>query len=68
MVGLQSDYIDGIPQIVAGYFASDLTVDDWTEKQQPKQGSTMTSFCQTRPSAFSKLCAGIVFVHPSYEK
>jgi len=68
LVGLQSDYIDGIPQIVAGYFASDLTVDDWTEKQQPKEGSTMTSFCQTRPSAFSKLCAGIIFVHPSYEK
>ena len=68
LVGLHSDYIDGTPQIVAGYFASDLTVDDWTEKQQPKVGSTMTSFCQTRSSAFTKLSDGILFIHPSYEK
>ncbi len=67
LVALRSDYIAGVPQIVAGYFSSDLVPDDWTEKQQPKEGSTMTSFCQTRPSAFEKLRKGPLFVHPEYE-
>lgn len=67
LIALRSDYIDRIPQIVAGYFADNLTPDDWTEKQQPKPGSTMTSFCQTRPSAFGKLQDGLMFVHPKYK-
>ena len=67
LIALRSDYVDRIPQIVAGYFADNLTPNDWTEKQQPKLGSTMTSFCQTRPSAFKKLRDGMIFRHPEYE-
>lgn len=67
LVALRSDYISGVPQIVAGYFSSDLIPADWTEKQQPREGSTMTSFCQTRASAFEKLQAGLLFVHKGYE-
>ncbi len=67
LVALRSDYINGVPQIVAGYFSAELVVDDWTDKQQPKEGSTMTSFCQTRPSAFAKLRSGLIFVHEGYE-
>ena len=66
LLGLQSDYIDGIPQIVAGYYSSDLVPEDWTIKQNPRGESTMTSFCQTRPSAYEKLARGTAFVHPSY--
>lgn len=61
LIALHSDYIDGIPQIVAGYYSGDLSEKDWTIKQQPKEGSTMTSFCQTTTSAFSKLKSGIIF-------
>lgn len=67
LVALRSDYLNGIPQIVAGYFSSNLAVEDWTEKQQPKVGSTMTSFCQTRPTAFEKLKQGLIFIHEDYE-
>ncbi len=67
LVALRSDYIGKVPQIVAGYYSADLTADDWTEKQQPREGSTMTSFCQTRPSAFEKLRKGLVFLHEDYE-
>lgn len=61
LIALQSDYVDGIPQIIAAYFSDNLIEDDWSIKQQPKAGSTMTSFSQTRPSAFTKLKAGQIF-------
>ncbi|WP_152414475.1 hypothetical protein [Blastomonas sp. AAP53] len=64
LIALQSNYVDRVPQIVAGFFADDLEECDWTEKQNPKEGSTMTSFCQTTPGAFEKLKRGILFSGP----
>jgi len=61
LFAIHSDYVDSIPQVVAGFYSDNLTEDDWTVKQQPKDGSTMTSFCQTTPSAFEKLKAGLKF-------
>ena len=61
LIAIHSDYIDGIPQIIAGFFSDKLTEVDWTAKQQPKDGSTMTSFCQTTPEAFEKLKSGLNF-------
>ncbi len=61
LIALQSNYIDRVPQIVAGFFADDLYEVDWTEKQNPKEGSTMTSFCQTTRNAFEKLKRGVLF-------
>ena len=62
LLALQSDYIDGIPQVIAAFFADDLVPDDWTIKQQPKTGSTMTSFCATKASAFEKLKRGAILL------
>ena len=61
LFAIHSDYVNGIPQVVAGFYSDSLTEDDWTVKQQPKDGSTMTSFCQTTTSAFEKLKAGLKF-------
>lgn len=61
LIALQSDYVSGIPQIIAAFFSDDLLEEDWSVKKQPKIGSTMTSFSQTRPSAFAKLKAGKIF-------
>lgn len=66
LIALQSDYINRIPQIVAGFFADDLQENDWTEKQDPKEGSTMTSFCQTTRGAFEKLTRGLMFSNPQF--
>lgn len=61
LLALFSDYVDRIPQIVACFYSDNLLETDWTVKQQPKAGSTMTSFCQTTVSAYEKLQAGILF-------
>lgn len=61
IIAIHSDYVDRIPQIIAGFYSDELTENDWTVKQQPKEGSTMTSFCQTTPSAFVKLKRGLKF-------
>ncbi len=61
LLALQSDYIHGTPQIIAGYFSHDLVPSDWTAKSNPSLNSTMTSFCQTKPSAFQKLLDGMAF-------
>lgn len=61
LVALHSDYIDRVPQIISAYFSDELLEEDWTVKQQPKEGSTMTSFCQTTPRAFAKLKSGLIF-------
>ena len=61
LIALHSDYIERVPQILAGFYSSDLNECDWTVKQQPKVGSTMTSFCQSTQSAFEKLKQGIRF-------
>lgn len=61
LIALFSDYKKGTPQIVAAFFSSELTKEDWSIKQQPQVGSTMTSFCQTMPSAYKKLRDGLLF-------
>jgi hypothetical protein len=66
LLALQSDYVENIPQIVAAYFSDQLCESDWTQKQNPSEGSTMTSFCQTTRTAFEKLKAGAIFADPDY--
>ncbi len=61
LIAVQSDYIKGVPQLIAGFYSDELTEGDWTVKQQPRDGSTMTSFCQTTPAAFRKLKRGLKF-------
>ncbi len=61
LLAIHSDYVKRIPQIIAVFYSDQLTTDDWTVKQQPKVGSTMTSFCQTTPNAFLKLKQGLQF-------
>lgn len=67
LIALQSNYIDGVPQIIAAFFADNLEESDWTEKQNPKEGSTMTSFCQTTRGAFEKLKSGVLFSGSHFE-
>ncbi len=59
LLALFSDFIDDCPQIVAAFYSENLEESDWTEKQQPKEGSAMTSFSVTRPSGWRKLRDGI---------
>lgn len=66
LLALQSDYIEAIPQIVRGFFSEVLEEADWTIRAVPSTGSTMTSFCQTRSSAFVKLRAGELFRMAGY--
>tara|TARA_Y100001933_G_scaffold89881_1_gene90920 strand:- start:455 stop:1156 length:702 start_codon:yes stop_codon:yes gene_type:complete len=61
LLALHSDYMRRIPQIIAMFFANNLCEDDWTSKQNPKKGSTMTSFTQTKTSAYEKLKMGKLF-------
>jgi hypothetical protein len=61
LIALHSDYAERIPQIIAGYYSDCLEPGDWTAKQNPREGSTMTSFCQTTHSAFEKLRNGLMF-------
>ena len=59
LLAIFSDYLDGCPQIVAAMYADDLTEADWTAKQNPKAGSTMTSFTVIKRSGWDKLRAGL---------
>jgi hypothetical protein len=61
LIAIHSDYVNKVPQIIAAFYSDQLDESDWTIKQQPKEGSTMTSFCQTTPSAFLKLKNGLKF-------
>jgi hypothetical protein len=60
LIALQSDFVEGIPQVVAVFFSNELSQADWTKKQNPKEGSTMTSFSQTTSDAFDKLRRGLM--------
>jgi len=59
LIGLHSDFDNGKPQIFALSFSSRLGMCDWKEKQQPKEGSTMTSFSVIESSGWSKMRDGI---------
>lgn len=54
-----SDFVGDCPQIVAVMYADDLTEEDWAEKQNPGEGSTMTSFSVIKKSGFDKLRDGL---------
>ena len=60
LLALHSDYVERIPQVVSVFFSNELSQEDWTKKQNPKEGSTMTSFSQTTSGAFDKLRRGLM--------
>lgn len=55
LLALLSDFIEGCPQIVAAMYSDELVENDWSEKQDPKKGSTMTSFSVIQSSGWEKL-------------
>jgi hypothetical protein len=59
LIGLLSDYVDDCPRIVALCYSDSLVTPDWTEKQNPKEGSTMTSFCTISKSGYQKMLHGL---------
>jgi len=59
LIALLSDYIGDVPVIVALFYSDELTEDDWMVKQQPKDGSAMTSFSAVTSSGFLKLKKGV---------
>lgn len=59
LLALFSDYVDRCPQISAVMFCACLEESDWKEKQNPKGGSTMTSFCVTETSGWTKVRSGM---------
>ena len=60
LLGLFSDYINGVPQIVAMFYSDKLEEADWQIKQNPKPGSAMTSFSAILPSGYNKMLDGII--------
>jgi len=67
LLALHSDYVNQIPQIIGCFYSDELDPEDWSVKQQPKVGSTMTSFCATRPTAFAKLKRGVIALDNRFE-
>ncbi len=59
LVALLSDYIQGIPQIVALCYSDTLVKSDWQDKQNPKAGSAMTSFSTIKKTGEQKLRSGL---------
>ena len=59
LIGILSDYIDGIPQIVALCYCDPLTIDDWNKKQNPKGDSAMTSFSTIGTTGYNKMKNGL---------
>ncbi|WP_061466394.1 hypothetical protein [Peribacillus simplex] len=68
LIGLLSDYINDMPQIVALCYSDELNTDDWGKVQKPKPGSTMTSFSTIGRSGCNKMYEGIRICidNPSY--
>jgi hypothetical protein len=59
LLGLYSDFVDGYPQIVGVMYSDQLTEEDWKAKQNPRPGSTMTSFTVIDRTGWDKLRTGI---------
>ncbi|SFQ37386.1 hypothetical protein SAMN05421670_1812 [Psychrobacillus psychrotolerans] len=59
LIGLMSDYIDDMPQIVAICYSDQLNPEDWGKVQKPKEGSTMTSFSTIGQTGYKKMVKGI---------
>lgn len=60
LLGLFSDFIDGTPQIVAAFYCDQLNSDDWKKKQNPKEGSAMTSFSVIDRSGWLKMKSNLI--------
>lgn len=60
LLGLYSDFIDNTPQIVAAFYSNELSSDDWKKKQNPKEGSTMTSFSTIDNSGWLKMSGNLI--------
>ena len=54
-----SDFVDDCPQVVGVLYSDDLEEMDWNQKQNPRAGSTMTSFSTIAPSGVAKLRLGL---------
>jgi len=59
LLAIFSDYVEGVPQIIAAMYSDNLLESDWSEKQNPKEGSAMTSFSVIEKTGWAKLKAGI---------
>jgi len=67
LLGLFSDFVDGCPQVVAAMYCDHLDQSDWSSKQQPKQGSAMTSFSVLQASGFEKMRKRVLFCRSEAE-
>ncbi len=59
LLALLSDFVEGRPQIIAAFYTDKLVEFDWADKQNPKEGSTMTSFSVIKSSGNLKLRKGL---------
>ena len=59
LIGLFSDYFDGLPKIAGIFFSNSLTRDDWSAVQRPKEGSAMTSFTSISATGYKKMISGV---------
>ena len=59
LIALFADYFDGRPKIAALFYSNTLCPDDWGKKQNPKEGSGMTSFSGIKNTGFKKLKSGL---------
>ena len=59
LVALLSDYVEGLPKIVALFYSDSLKREDWAAIPKPKTGSAMTSFSAINSSGFAKLKEGL---------
>ncbi|MGF0063640.1 hypothetical protein ACQRCQ_00045 [Lachnospiraceae bacterium SGI.085] len=59
LLGLFSDYINGVPTIIAAFYSDELVPSDWTVRAEPEGDSAMTSFSTLEKSGFEKMLKGI---------
>lgn len=55
LLGIFSDFINGVPKIIALFYCNELSASDWAEVQKPKGNSKMTSFSVLLPSGYQKM-------------
>lgn len=71
LLAIFSDFIEftnaNCPQIVAVMYSDQLTEDDWNVKQNPRQGSKMTSFTDIKTSGWEKLKSRVVLCRDERE-
>lgn len=63
LIGIFWDFIKEVPTIVAAFYRNDLTIDDWGNIVQPKEGGGRTTSVSIMNSGgISKMCAGWIAV------